>query len=94
LFNSIGVKLAKAASVPVVPLAMKTDIFENGAWIKDFGPFFRERTIHMRFGESMSVSGNGREEHHRIVEFIAQNLREWGGRIADPPNAEATSRIP
>ena len=34
-FNSMGVKLAKRAQVPVVPIALKTDAWGVGKWIKD-----------------------------------------------------------
>ena len=38
-FNSIGVKLAKTAGVPIVPLALKTDFLRVGKRIRDFGSF-------------------------------------------------------
>ena len=37
-FNSIGVKLAKHASCPIIPLALRTDFIGNGKLIKDLGP--------------------------------------------------------
>ena len=37
-FNTIGVKLAKRAGVPVIPVALKTDAWGNGNLLKDFGP--------------------------------------------------------
>jgi 1-acyl-sn-glycerol-3-phosphate acyltransferase len=38
IFNTLGVKLARKAGVPVVPIALKTDFHGNGRWIKDIGP--------------------------------------------------------
>jgi 1-acyl-sn-glycerol-3-phosphate acyltransferase len=76
-FNSLGVKLAKKAGVPVVPVALKTDAWGIGKAIKDFGPIRPEKTVHIRFGEPMDVTGSGKEEHSRIVEFIEKNLAEW-----------------
>jgi len=35
--SSIGVKLAKRAGVPVVPIALKTDCWNNGSLVKDCG---------------------------------------------------------
>ena len=35
--STIGVKLAKKAGVPVVPIALKTDALTNGKLFKDFG---------------------------------------------------------
>jgi len=76
-FNSLAVKLASKASVPVIPIAIKTDFWTNGKYLKDFGAIHRNRTIHMAFGEPMPVNGNGKEEHKKIVDFIADHLAEW-----------------
>ena len=48
-FNSIGVKLAKKAGVPVVPVAIKTDFWGNGRIIKELGPIDNKKTIHIKF---------------------------------------------
>jgi len=82
-FNSIGIKLAKRAQVPVVPLALKTDAWENGARIKDFGRIVPSRTVHFAFGEPLLVHGSGAAEHQRVVEFIRGNLVAWGGKVAE-----------
>ncbi len=76
-FNSLGVKLARAAGVPVVPIALKTDAWDNGRMIKDFGPIHPERTIHLRFGETIAINGNGRDQHEEIIEFVRSNLENW-----------------
>lgn len=86
-FNTIGVKLAKRAGVPVVPLALKTDAWSNGSRFKDFGPIHTERTVRFAFGEPLSISGQGKEEHHRICAFIADKMAEWGAA----PDASAQS---
>src|SRR5512133_1565053 len=61
-FNSIGVKLAKKAGVPVIPVAIKTDFWGNGKLVKELGPIDSKKTIHIRFGEPFSITGNGKEE--------------------------------
>jgi len=76
-FNSLAVKLAGKAGVPVIPVAIKTDFWSNGKYLKDFGALHRKKTIHMAFGEPMAVNGNGKEEHKKIVDFIAEHLAEW-----------------
>ncbi len=76
-FNSIGVKLAKKTGVPVVPVAIKTDYWGNGRIIKELGPIDHKKTIHIKFGEPFIVTGNGREENNRIINFIQTSLREW-----------------
>jgi 1-acyl-sn-glycerol-3-phosphate acyltransferase len=88
-FNSIGIKLAKKAQVPVVPLALKTDAWANGTLLKDFGRIDPSRPVHFAFGEPQLVQGCGAAEHQRVVEFIRGNLESWGGKVAqDPAPAE------
>ncbi len=81
-FNSLGVKLAVAAKVKVLPVAIKTDFWEMGKYVKDLGPIRRDKPIHMAFGEPMTVSGTGKQENARIIEFVISHLREWGGETA------------
>ena len=77
-FNSMGVKLAKRAGVKVIPVAIKTDFWENAKiGIRDFGRLNRSKSIHMRFGEPMFIHGSGREAHTQIVEFIQTHLKKW-----------------
>lgn len=76
-FNTLGVKLAKKAGVPVVPVAIKTDFWGNGKLLKELGPLDSSKTIHMKFGEPFTIQGNGREENQRLIEFIQSSLAEW-----------------
>jgi 1-acyl-sn-glycerol-3-phosphate acyltransferase len=76
-FNSLGVKLAKKADVDIVPIALKTDFWGNGKWIKELGPIDHNKHIHIKFGEPMRVSGNGKEENQKIIDFIIASLQEW-----------------
>ena len=73
-FNSLGIKLAKAAGVQVVPVAIKTDFWGNGKYLKDLGRLNRDEPIWMAFGEPFTVQGNGKEDHQRVIEFIEKNL--------------------
>lgn len=79
LFNTIGIKLARRAGVPVVPVALKTDAWGCGSLIKDFGPIDPAKTVHFRFGAPLEVSGTGKDEHARICTFIAEAMKEWEG---------------
>lgn len=76
-FNSLGVKLAKKAGVQVVPIAIKTDFWGNGKLIKELGPLNSNKPIHFKFGEPFSITGNGKEEHLQIIDFIKTSLEEW-----------------
>lgn len=77
-FNSLGVKLAARAGVPVVPMALRTDFWANGRLIKDLGPICPERPIRVAFDAPRRVAGTGREDHEAIVAFIKQQLHAWG----------------
>jgi 1-acyl-sn-glycerol-3-phosphate acyltransferase len=80
-FNSLGVKLAKKAGVEVVPVALKTDFWGNGKWIKELGPIDSNKPIHIKFGEPFHISGNGKEENQRIIDFIQNSLKEWKSEL-------------
>lgn len=76
-FNTIGVKLARRANVPVVPLALQTDAWGQGKKIKDFGKITRGKKIRFKFAPPMRIKGTGKEEHNEICEFIAATLAQW-----------------
>ncbi|MBI5213137.1 MAG: 1-acyl-sn-glycerol-3-phosphate acyltransferase [Nitrospirae bacterium] len=79
-FNTIGIKLAQRANVPVVPVALKTDAWGNGKYLKDFGKIDRSKKVYFAFGEPLWIKGRGAEEHNRIIEFISGKLKEWSNR--------------
>jgi len=76
-FNSLGTKLAKRAGVKVLPVALKTDFWSNGRFLKGFGPLKRKRRIHIAFGEAMDVEKKEKETHQRVVDFISRNFAAW-----------------
>lgn len=75
--SSIGVKLAKKAGVSVVPLALKTDCWENGRRFKDFGRINTKKKAYFAFGEPMVIVGKGDLQQEQINEFISSKLNEW-----------------
>ena len=88
-FNTIGIKLAKAAGVPVLPLALKTDMLGNGKLIRDMGPVRRKHEVYFEFGEPEMVTDSGKELHEKIIAFIQDRLEKWyaaEGRV--PPKAQ------
>ncbi len=76
-FNSIGVKLAQKAGVPVLPLALKTDAWTNGKVIKDLGQIHPEIPAHFAFDSPVMAEGNGKGAQQQITGFIKQKLKEW-----------------
>ncbi len=78
-FNTLGIKLAVKARVPVIPIAVKTDFWGTGKFIRDFGPIGKVREVYITIGEPMMIQGNGREEHKEIIQFIRSHLIQWSG---------------
>lgn len=77
LFNSIGIKLARRAGLPVIPVALRTDAWKMGRLVKDFGGIDVNAPVRFAFGEPMMVTGNGKAEHAAVCDFIAGKLAEW-----------------
>jgi len=76
-FNSLGTKLAAKTGVKVIPIAIKTDFWGLGKLSSYLGPIDRSKQVHIAFGEPMSVTGSGKEEHLKIIEFIQTHLETW-----------------
>lgn len=76
-FNTLGIKLAKRANVAIVPVAIKTDTWGNGKWLKDFGPIDVNKDVYMEFSAPLQVEARGQETHEQILSFIANRLSAW-----------------
>jgi 1-acyl-sn-glycerol-3-phosphate acyltransferase len=76
-FNSIGIKLAKKAGVPVVPIALRTDAWGNGSFLKDYGRIDPSKKVHFAFGKPLEIKDRGVGEHQVILDFITRKLKEW-----------------
>jgi len=78
-FNSLGIKLAKAAEVKVLPIAVKTDFWGNSKLklMRDAGPVNRNKPIYITFGEALAIHGTGKVEHQQIIDFISRHLHKW-----------------
>ncbi len=73
-FNSMGVKLARRAGVPVIPMALKTDAWGVGRIFKEVGRIDPAKEISVWFGSPVTVTGNGHGAHRKTVEFIRDHL--------------------
>ena len=82
-FNSLGVKLAASANVPIVPVAVKTDFHGLGRIWKDLGKLDRTKSIHVCFGPSLDIDGNEKEIHRNVIDFITKNLQSWGCEVVE-----------
>lgn len=75
--SSIGVKLAKKAGVTIIPVALKTDAWQNGTILKDFGRINPAQTVYFAFGKPMKIEGKGDEEQQQVNAFITEQLSKW-----------------
>ncbi|MCD6271457.1 MAG: 1-acyl-sn-glycerol-3-phosphate acyltransferase [Deltaproteobacteria bacterium] len=85
-FNSLGVKLARRAMVPVVPVALKTDFQRNGRIVKDVGMVNPGKTLYFKFGDPIPIEEKPQVVHRKVVQFISNNLSEWGGQVVRKPS--------
>ncbi len=76
-FSSLGVKLAKKANVPVIPIALKTDAWGVSEITKDFGRISPHKSVYFYFGKAMEITGNGKEEHQKCLDFIQENFNRF-----------------
>lgn len=76
-FNTIGIKLAVKARVPIIPVALQTDAWGNGNWIKDFGPVDPSKTVRFAFGPPIQIEGRGADQHKEVIHFIETKLQHW-----------------
>lgn len=82
-FNTIGVKLAQKAGVPVIPLALLTDAWANGRIVKEFGRIDPAKNVRFAFGPPVWVGGRPAEAHSAVISFIRRHLGKWkAGRMA------------
>ena len=76
-FNSIGIKLAKRAKVPLIPIALKTDAWGQGLMVKDIGAISPVLPVRYSFGPALYIEGPGKIEQNAVTEYIATHLNKW-----------------
>ena len=76
-FGSIGEKLAQKNNVSVIPFALKTDFWGNGAIFKDFGPIYRKKEIYIEFGKPLGMDIEKKQRHSSVINFVETKLKEW-----------------
>lgn len=76
-FNSIGLKLARRAEVPMIPIALRTDAWGVGKLIKEFGRIDPHRPVRIAFGQAIDPGTKGNLAHQSVVEFIQHKLESW-----------------
>jgi 1-acyl-sn-glycerol-3-phosphate acyltransferase len=76
-FRSLGVKLARRAGVPIIPVAIDSRAWGNGKLVKDLGPIDPSLPVRFAFGAPIPVTGRGTEAHEACVAFIGDQLAAW-----------------
>ena len=76
-FNSLAVKLALAAGVKIVPVALKTDFWGVGKRIREFGSLRTSQPVHISFSQPLKPQGRGKAEHQASIDFISGHLEKW-----------------
>lgn len=89
-FNTIGIKLARDAGVPIVPVAVRSDAWGIGRFIKEFGKIDVSRPVRLAFGQPLKVEGRGNSTHQAVIRYIVDHLQAWGCTVVTPPST-ATS---
>jgi len=77
-FNSMAAKLAQAAGVPLIPIALQTDCIGCGRWLKDFGPVDPSKPVRIACGPFLSPTLSPRDLQQQCVNWIAEQLQGWG----------------
>lgn len=83
-FNTIGIKLARDAGVPIVPVAVRSDAWGIGKWIKEFGKIDVSRPVRLAFGAPLMVEGRGNTTHQAVIRYISDHLKAWGCTVIEP----------
>jgi 1-acyl-sn-glycerol-3-phosphate acyltransferase len=81
-FNTLGAKLADRAKVPLVPLAVRTDILQPGKMIKDFGVVDPSKPVLFACGPVLMPDMGAKKMHEQSISFIENKLKEWGMPVA------------
>jgi 1-acyl-sn-glycerol-3-phosphate acyltransferase len=88
-FNTIGIKLAREAGVPIVPVAVRSDAWGIGKWIKEFGKVDVSLPVRFAFGQPLMVEGRGTGTHQAVIRFITEHLQSWGCTVVAPTSVES-----
>lgn len=76
-FGSMGMRLAKAAKVPMVPIALATNAWGKGKWIEDAGPIDPQKPARFAIGSPVDVGDDPNQAHQQVANFIADHLQKW-----------------
>ncbi|MBD3308480.1 1-acyl-sn-glycerol-3-phosphate acyltransferase [candidate division KSB3 bacterium] len=91
-FNSIGIKLARKADVPVIPMGLRTDAWANGKYLKECGKIDPAKQVVFAFGEPFRIQGQGKQEHAAVMKFIQATLTSGRDMVSGNTGQQAEER--
>lgn len=93
-FNSMGMRLARAGGVPMVPIALDTAAWSQGRWLKDIGWIRPALPVRFAIGAPIEVAGDGPGAHREATSFIESTIAGWKVGAAEELNGVETSPDP
>ena len=88
----MGTKLAQAAGVPLVPIALQTDFVGLGRWIKDLGPINPSRPVRFAAGPLLAPDVPARSLHQQCLDFMTGQFRAWGVPVMEETGEHSTPK--
>lgn len=88
-FNSIGMRLARAAGVPMVPVALDTLAWGQGRLLKDVGWINPARTVRFAIGSPIPIGDDPQAAHREVMGFIEAQIAAWSALPAGSPGTDA-----
>ncbi len=76
-FNSLGMRLARQAQVPLVPIALDTAAWEIGTLVSDIGRIVPTRPVRFAIGAPISPHLGGKAMQRESLAHIEQTLSTW-----------------
>jgi 1-acyl-sn-glycerol-3-phosphate acyltransferase len=76
-FGTMGLRLARAAGVPMVPIALRTGAWGRGRWVEDLGMIDPTKTVRFAIGAPIPVGDDGPAAHRAVAAFIAERVTTW-----------------
>ena len=84
-FNSLGVKLARAADVPLVPIALRTDAWGIGLRALYLAPVHTDRPMRLQTLPRLQVTVPDQPIRAAQLHAIAEKVTEWGVPVTAHP---------
>jgi 1-acyl-sn-glycerol-3-phosphate acyltransferase len=84
-FNSLGIKIARAAAVPLVPIAVRTDAWGIGLRKAYLAPVRIDRPMRVRALRAIQVTRPDQPARARQLHAIAETVAAWGVPVIPHP---------